>query len=418
MPPTASIPLQDEKIRKSRVVTGTLTLRYNGSPIAGREVTVEQVKHHVLFGSNWGDSVALINGELSGERKDRAESRLTQFLDVFNMVTMPFYWAFFEPQRGQPDTRRILNASRWFSQQGLVTKGHTLCWHTLTASWLLNLPPEEIRKQQLERIRRDVADFAGVIDMWDVVNEAVIMPVFDKYENGITQLCQDMGRLPLIRATFDAARSANPRAVLLLNDFDTSPAFDILVEGCLEAGIQIDVIGIQSHMHQGYWGPEKTEHVLAQFERFHKPIHFTETTIVSGHLMPPEIVDLNDYKVKEWPSTSEGEARQAEEVTTHYKPLMAHPLVEAITWWDFVDGSWLGAPGGLLRRDCSPKPAYEALRGLVKGEWWLSPTRLVTDAAGQVAVSAFPGEYVITIDGQVQPFTLMKGGENHLTITC
>ena len=29
--------------------------------------------------------------------------------------------------------------------------------------------------------------------------------------------------------------------------------------------------------------------------------------------MPPEIVDLNDYQVESWPSTPEGEARQADE---------------------------------------------------------------------------------------------------------
>ena len=39
-------------------------------------------------------------------------------------------------------------------------------------------------------------------------------------------------------------------AILLLNDFDVSSAFDILVEGCLEAGIKIDVIG----KHRGSGG--------------------------------------------------------------------------------------------------------------------------------------------------------------------
>ena len=29
--------------------------------------------------------------------------------------------------------------------------------------------------------------------------------------------------------------------------------------------------------------------------------------------MPPEIVDLNDYQVTDWPTTPEGEERQARE---------------------------------------------------------------------------------------------------------
>jgi endo-1,4-beta-xylanase len=103
--------------------------------------------------------------------------------------------------------------------------------------------------------------------MWDVINEAVIMPIFDKYDNGITRLCRELGRIKTIKIMFETARETNPSAVLLINDFDVSPAYDILVEGCLEAGIQIDVIGIQSHMHQGYWGVEKTFKVLENFER-------------------------------------------------------------------------------------------------------------------------------------------------------
>ena len=75
--------------------------------------------------------------------------------------------------------------------------------------------------------------------------------------------------------------------------------------------------------------------------------------------MPPEIVDLNDYQVSEWPTTPDGEARQADEVEAHYPTLLAHPAVEAITWWGFPDGGWLNAPSGLVRADGSPKPAYE-----------------------------------------------------------
>src|SRR6185503_5100787 len=166
--------------------------------------------------------------------------------------------------------------------------------------------------------------------------------------------------------------------------FKQKSAYDILVEGCLEAGIQIDAIGIQSHMHQGYWGVEKTLKVLDQFTRFNLPIHFTETTLVSGQLMPSEILDLNDYQVAEWPTTPQGEDRQAEETLLHYKTLFAHPLVEGITWWDMSDGGWLNAPAGLLRRDGSSKPAYDELLKLVKGEWWVAPTKLSTDSNGDI----------------------------------
>ncbi|MDA8440228.1 MAG: endo-1,4-beta-xylanase, partial [Propionibacterium sp.] len=153
-----------------------------------------------------------------------------------------------------------------------------------------------------------------------------------------------------------------------------------------------------SHMHQGYWGEEKTLAVLERFSRFGLPLHLTETTLLSGHLMPREVVDLNDYQIPDWPSTPEGEERQADEVVRHYRTLVGHPAVQAITYWGLTDdGAWLGAPGGLVRADGTPKPSYRALQGLVKDDWWLAPTRVRTDAEGRLGVTGFLGEYRVTV---------------------
>lgn len=210
---------------KNRQVQANLTIIVKGKPLANRAVTVAQTRHKFLFGSTWGDTPALASGELSGQAKERAELRNERFLGLFNQATLPFYWGGFEPERGKPDTQRILNGARWYKDHGCLVKGHPLCWHTLTAPWLLGLSNAEIRRVQVERIQRDVSDFAGVIDTWDVVNEAVIMPIFDKYDNGITRLCKEMGRIPLLRLMFKTARTANPKATLLINDFDMSPAY-------------------------------------------------------------------------------------------------------------------------------------------------------------------------------------------------
>ena len=402
----------DRSIRQNRTAKATVALTRKGRPIVGQEISVQQKSHKFLFGANWGEgTIPLINGNLSGQEKEQAELRNEHFLNLFNQVTLPFYWSRFEPQRGHPDTRRILNVARWYKEQGCIIKGHPLCWHTLTADWLLEMSNQEILGAQLERIRRDVNNFRDVIDQWDVVNEAVIMPVFDKYDNGITRICKEMGRIELIRSMLEVAQKTAPKAFLVLNDFDISPAYDILVEGCLAAGIKIDGIGIQSHMHQGYWGKEKTLNVLERFERFNLPIFFTETTIVSGHLMPPEIVDLNDYQVDDWLTTLEGEERQAQEVIMHYKTLFSHPLVEGITWWDLTDGGWLNAPAGLLRQDQSRKPAYDELLKLVKGEWWLPQTKFITDTNGQITFNGFLGEYKLSIDDQKSIFSLREKGD-------
>ena len=124
--------------------------------------------------------------------------------------------------------------------------------------------------------------------------------------------------------------------------------------------------------------------------------------------MPKEIVDLNDYKVSDWPTTPEGEQRQADELEDWYRRLASHPLVEAITYWGMGDRSmWLGAPGGLLRRDGSAKPSLDRLRSLIKGEWWLAPTKMRTNAAGEITVEGWKGKYQVTApDGLVTSISL------------
>ncbi|MEE6308929.1 endo-1,4-beta-xylanase [Plantactinospora veratri] len=415
----------DALIRQHRTATATLTVTSAGAPLAGREVTVAQRDHAFLFGCTGFEFIPLANGELAAAAEagpggapgslgeadiTRVERLADLWLDLFNFATLPFYWGRFEPERGRPDTRRLQATARWFAERGCLVKGHPLAWHTVSAEWLTELTNPEITQVQLDRIRREVTDFAGLIDTWDVINEVVIMPIFDKYDNGLTRICRDLGRIPLVRMVFDAAREANPGATLLLNDFDMSAAYECLIEGVLEAGIRIDALGLQSHMHQGYWGEEKTLGIIDRFARYGLPIHFTETTLLSGHLMPAEIVDLNDYQIADWPSTPEGEERQADEIVRHYRTLLSHPSVRASTYWGMVDGGWLGAPGGFVRADGTPKPSYEALRALVWDEWWLAPTRLGTDEQGRVGFTGFLGEYEVSAGGRTATFRLDEPG--------
>ncbi|MGY1856028.1 endo-1,4-beta-xylanase [Modestobacter sp. SYSU DS0290] len=408
---------------RHRVADATVTVRgADGRPLTGAEVTVAQTRHAFGFGCIGFDFVPLANGEVGtaggpgsvfGAAADPAgaEELADRWFDLFNTATLPFYWGDFEPERGRPDTARLRRTAEWFRARGAAVKGHPLAWHTLAPDWLLEMSNTEIEAELRGRIRREVAGLAGVVDTWDAINEVVIMPVFDKYDNGLTRLARDLGRIGTIRLAFEEARAANPSATLLLNDFDMSTAYECLIEGVLEAGVQVDALGLQSHMHQGYWGEERTLATLERFARYGLPIHFTESTLLSGDLMPPEIEDLNDWQVDEWPSTPEGEARQADEVVRHYRTLLSHPSVESVTYWGLSDaGAWLGAPVGFVRADGSPKPAYDALHGLVKGEWWRPPTTLRTDDAGRVPVRGFLGDYELTAVGTTAVFSLDRPG--------
>ena len=371
-------------------------LKADGTPVANLPVRIDQVSHQFLFGCGAFDAVAMMKARSEAE-KAALQERMDKWLSLFNYGTLPFYWGRYEPVEGQTAFAETMAAAKWLQKNGVRVKGHPLCWHTVCADWLMQFPNDEILRRQLARIRRDVTAYRGVIDMWDVINEVVIMPVFDKYDNAVTRICRELGRTPLVKAVFEAARESNPDAVLLINDFNVSPAYEHLLEELLEAEVPIGAIGIQSHQHQGYWGREKLEDVLARFSRFGLPIHFTENTLISGEIMPAYIEDLNDWQVESWPSTPEGEERQAREIAEMYAILFAHPQVEAITTWDFNDGCWLKAPSGFVHEDNSEKPSYHALRKLIHGEWE-THEELCTDAGGYVSFTGFKGGYTLSTE--------------------
>ena len=383
-----------------------------GRPIANRTLRLEQTRQSFWYGCGAFDAIPYANGR---QEDPFCRDRVEKWLRLFNYGTLPFYWGRYEPEEGKPAFEALMNAARFLTGRGATLKGHPLCWHTVCADWLLKYDDKTILDRQLERIHRDVTAFAGVIDVWDVINEVVIMPEFDRYDNAVTRICRRYGRVQLVKEVFDAARAANPKALLLINDFNLSEKYAALIRDCLDAGTPIGAIGLQTHQHQGYMGEAKLTEILRRFEGFGLPLHFTENTLVSGHLMPGHIVDLNDYQVPEWPTTPEGEARQAREWEAMYRILFDHPLVTAVTGWDFADGAWLGAPSGLIAKDNRVKPAYEALERLIRGEW-RTACDVVTDADGRATVCGFKGEYALS-DGARTGRLRLDGSADALSVT-
>jgi hypothetical protein len=116
-----------------------------------------------------------------------------------------------------------------------------------------------------------------------------------------------------------------------------------------------------------------------------------------------------------------GEQAQKEAVERFYTLLFSHPAVEAISWWDLSDkDSWNNAPSGLLRINMTPKPAYTALKKLIKEDWATNET-LHTDASGIATLRAFRGKYRLTVSlpsgGKVYAFSdLVEKGDNEIVL--
>ena len=383
-----------------------------GRPVANTKLHLAQQTHDFLFGCGAFDALPYAN-EKQGD--PFLVDRMAKWLRLFNYGTLPFYWGRYEPEEGSPAFETTMNAARFLVEKGVRLKGHPLCWHTVCADWLMAYDDKTILDKQLARIHREVSAFAGIIDVWDVINEAVIMPVFDRYDNAVTRICKRYGRVPLIKEVFAAAKAANPEALLLINDFNLSDQYANLIRDCLDAGVPIGAIGLQTHQHQGYMGADKLNEVLRRFEGFGLPLHFTENTLVSGHLMPGHIVDLNDYQVPQWPTTPEGEERQTREWAEMIRILFDHPRVGAVTAWDFTDGCWLGAPSGLLAADNREKPAYKMLEKLIHDEW-RTECDVLTDGDGRARISGFSGMYSLS-DGTKAAVLRLGPNEPDIEIT-
>jgi endo-1,4-beta-xylanase len=372
----------EERIRKCRMGVASLRLiGPDGTPLPpGVGLRIDQKRHKFLFGCN-----IFKLGRCPTPQDNAAYEK--QFADLLNYATLPFYWWQYEMQKGRPDDERTEEIVRWCNAHGVTTKGHPLAWNYVDPRWLADSTPDEAMRLQFERIGRCAERFRGKVDIWDVVNEAT---AYDREElkrrsPKLTQAIAKMGVPEYIRTAFKTARQANPQAVLLINDYrlDTDYANNVISQLVDEAGQPMyDVIGLQSHMHGGYWGAARAWDACERFAQFGKPLHFTETTVVSG-----------PKKDSTWATTPDGEQDQAKRVTEFYTVLFSHPAVEAITWWDFTDqGAWQQAPAGLVRSDMSPKPAYEQLHGLIKGKWW-TQAQITTGPGGSANFEGFLGQY-------------------------
>jgi GH35 family endo-1,4-beta-xylanase len=387
-----------ERIERHRKADATVKVTGpDGAPLAGAEVRVEQLSHEFLFGCNIFP--------LFKYKDEEHETYGREFGRLLNYATLPFYWGGYEPEPGKKGAAHCERLARWCGEHGIATKGHPLVWHEVYPKWA-PAEPDEARARLRERVTEIVGQFSGLIDRWDVVNEATVS---HRFENGVGNWAKRDGAARLVGEALDWARGAGPNAILLYNDFNVSPDFEKLVAGLLAARKPMDAIGIQSHMHMAEWPLERAWQVCETYARFGKPLHFTELTVLSGRHKDQDDKDWHRVRT-DWGSTPEGEARQADYVAKLYTLLFSHPAVEAITWWDFMDGGWQGAPAGLARKDLTPKPAYERLLELVKGKWW-TQARATTDARGECAFRGFRGKYRVTVGSRALNFTLGRAAK-------
>ena len=388
-------------IQKYRTGEIKLSLKDSlGGPLKKKNaVSIEMIRHAFLFGCGIIPAPEFYDSAIV---RQKIRNALTS---LFNYATLGVFWNLYEGEKGKPYEIQVRRFALWCRENHIRLKGHPLVWFQGIAPWARQLPQPEFEAAQKKRVMDMVGGYAGLIDTWDVFNESLVGPKINN--NPLATWINREGAAQCVRQSLSWARSANPGAFLLVNDFNTSSDYDKQIAYLIHQGQAPDAIGIQAHFEKRFPPDTSLWNYLERVKKLNIPIHITETSLPSGELIRESGGwGIEDRKI--WKSTSEGERFQAIEVVRLYRLLFSHPSVEAITWWDLCDPDW-EAPTGLLRnKNRDPKPVYDALMKLIHDEW---TTRLTakTDRQGSITFRGYFGHYQLTINGITYEFDLKKG---------
>lgn len=390
---------------------GSFALKFkdkDGNSIQPTQVSVNQVSHDFHFGAN----AFMVKG-FKNEKEDRLYEE--HFAQLFNFATIPFYWPELEPEPGKLRFGKESEYSyrrpapdvvlEFCKKYGLTPKGHTFVWDNPRWSLPTWLPRNEKVMDQLisKRIEQIAQRYRHDIQLWDIVNEVtdrhsdVLMP-----KDFAFKAFKESERVFPVSNQFTLNFTTG---IWRRSDKREYNADYLLTENLLLRQSKIDVIGMQYHnfSEDEYWkilkgeifSPKSLFQTLDLYADFNKPVHITEITVSA----------LSD----------KGPQYQAVMTENLYKLWFSHPNVEAIIWWNLVDGTAAPArvrpdgtvvpgedkwKGGLLNRDFTKKPAFDVLDRLINKEW---RTNLVLKPQGDSAkFRGFYGKYKlrVTIGGK------------------
>jgi endo-1,4-beta-xylanase len=396
----------EERIRAVRAGIITVKVRDQaGRPIPNVKVEIKQLRHQFLFGCSLG-------GLKLDDHSEFQRNYQKRFFDLFNYATLPCDWDSIEPTPGNYDFKRLDEMAKWCAEHHIKTKGHTFIEEWSDPHWLQKEPAKAVPLAR-EMVTNCLKHMGKSVPTWDVTSDVIGALDSDEHTYLALWLKQEQKRrttfseeVAKTRATTEvvgsallwakAAASGSDQTYIVSdsNSGDESEKMYAVLEQKenLPGGI-----GISSQMFQSKkrWGFDQLYGVSNRFAKF-APIHWTSVMVQSGD--DKAKIDW-DKPYTDWLSTTRGEADQADYVVQMYRVLFSNPNVASISWADLSDkGQWLGAPGGLLRRNGTAKPAYNKLMDLIHKEWWTHIQPGVTGQNGNFrAEPLFFGDYDIAV---------------------
>lgn len=262
--------------------------------------------------------------------------------------------------------------------------GHCLVWakDDRTPPWFYRDGEKPAsREVLLQRMRHHIATevgrFRGRVAEWDVVNEALDDGTNFLRPSGWEKACGE----DFIAAAFEAAHQADPKALLIYNDYNNEAAAKRqkvirLVRSLRAKSVPLHAIGLQGHYELDRVPLADIEATLVAVRELGVKVVVSELDIdviprarwwAEGGKYRDELAKLNPYTNG---CPAEILQRQAEQYGQLFRLFRKHAdVVARISFWDLHDGqSWLNNfPWRrmnhplLFDRDGRPKPAFDAV---------------------------------------------------------
>ena len=349
--------------------------------------------------------------------------------EVFNFVTLGFYWGARDEKRGLSGfNKRMDDKISWAVRNKMKIKGHPLLWHESLPKWVINNNnPEELEKIIYKRIKDLILSYPE-IKYWDVYNEAVAPFKDHVTPSGVTRWIKHKGGIyPAMLELYNFVNKVDSSKVYTNNHYHPKdPEFFKLNEFFIKKGVGFQAIGMQAHMQtqDNVLDEQELIDLIHSFDSLGKDIQFTEVTVTSSKLFK----DWKDHQVflkkreesrmkgeqLTLPSLEERENYQAAYIKDLYTLLFSQPSVSSVTMWNLADrNAWRGHAGGILDQELQPKKAFYTLKTLIK-ETWTTNIEKDINLNEEFHFTGFYGQYngTITVSNKLYKFSFDHKKEN------
>ncbi len=342
----------------------------------GEELAVERARHRI---AQWKGKprAGFIFGCNAFGYPARGPVYQQHFKEVFNLGITNVYLSHFAPTETTRNYERTDNETNWLLSNGMRVKPCPPFYMAggVTPEWLRNRPYSKVKQIAHDLVKETVARYRGKTQFCEIMNEA------HDYSNSLRLTPDEL--TDLAGVTSRAAWEGDPTVKRIINschlwgEYAAEPTKSgkprrspyAYLRDCIRAHVQFEIVGLQ--MYYPEYDLFEIDRLLGKFSKLGKPIQITEMGCSSAPGIDPNAQRKRASAGWHGPWTEE---MQADWVEGIYTIAYSKPYVQGVSWWDLADAVSFWPYGGLLRGDCSPKPAFLRLKRL-QAQWGFQPAK-------------------------------------------